>query len=85
MPKAESAAQAARLQRTIRACAASSVEHVVLRSSMGVACAARCADDDALPDVAAEAGCDVDSARAIERMGGDAYLATAGQSEKELA
>ena len=52
---------------------------------MGVACAARCADDDALPDVAAEAGCDVDSARAIERMGGDGYLTTAGQSEKQLA
>lgn len=80
----EGGEQARRLPRMLKACAASpSLAHVVLRSSMGVACAASCA-----PFADAESSpreCDADAMRALERMGGAAILQAVRQSEEELA
>lgn len=77
--------QARRLPRMLKAAssASASLAHVVLRSSMGISCAASCApstDPESSPRE-----CDADAMRAIDRMGGPAILATVGESEEQLA
>ena len=75
VPEAEAEAQSSRLLAEIKACAASkTLEHVVLRSTMGVTCAARC-DADA---------CDIDESWAVERMGGGRAMAAAMEHEAAM-
>ena len=81
----EGGEQARRLPRMLKAAstASPSLAHVVLRSSMGIACAASCgpsADPESSPRE-----CDADAMRAIDRMGGSAILAAVGESEEQLA
>ena len=77
--------QRRRLPRMLKAAKAASpsLTHVVLRSSMGIACATSCgplSDGESSPRE-----CDADAMRAIDRMGGAAILKAVGNSEEELA